>query len=171
MFHKLKGFRKLLELCCSLIEVLLVVTGNTLGRFTGFEDVILILVDLSYFCRSFRVESTTTIKNFISHDILLINEVHNVIEGNSLFEILTLIWYKIFFWAQNRMNSKLCWTIRRDLGCIVVEHRSLQREKLFSFNKVEHWILIVSRYWWETSPVVGYVGSWKKRVAVVGNDF
>ena len=30
--------------------------------------------------------------------------------------------------------------------------------------------MIVSKYWWETSPVVGYVRSWKKQVAVVGND-
>ena len=41
----------------------------------------------------------------------------------------------------------------------------------FNFDEVEQWILIVSRYWRETSRLVGYVGSWKKRIAVVENDF
>ena len=31
--------------------------------------------------------------------------------------------------------------------------------------------MIVSRYWWETSPVVEYVGSWKKRFANVESRF
>ena len=87
----------------------------------------------------------------------------------SLFAILTTIWYKIIFWTQNRKNCKLCRIIGRDLGFIVVAHRFLQ--KLFKFEKVEHWILIAGRYWWETSPVDGYVGRWKKRVAVVEEDF
>ena len=97
--------------------------------------------------------------------------MHNIIEGNSFFEIPSTIWYKIIFWTQNRKNCKLCRILRRDFGSIVVAHRFRQREKLFNFDEVDYWILIVSRYWWETSPMVGYVSSWKMRVAVVGNDF
>ena len=151
--------------------VMSIVDRNALGLFTGSGNVIRFSVDLCNFCRSFRVKSNSTIKIYISHDVLLINEVHNFMEGNSPFEILTTIWYKIIFWTQNRMNCKLCRIIRRDFGFIVVAHRFLQREKLFIFDKIEHWNLIVGRYWWETSPVVGYVDSWKKRVAFVENDF
>ena len=117
------------------------------------------------------VESNSTIKVFIGQDVLLTNELHNVFEGNSLFEILATIWNKLMFWTQNGMKCKLCRIIRRDLGVIVAEYLFLQKQKLFICGKVEHWILIVSRYWWETSPVVGYIRSWKKRIAVVGNDF
>ena len=171
MFHKLYGFRKILELCCSSKKtVMLIDSGNALGCFTGSENVIPFSVDLSDFCRSFRVEGNTTMKIFVGYDVLLINEVHNVIERNSLCGILATIWYKIIFWTQNRMNCKLCRIIRRDLGFIVDAHRFLYKEKLFNFNNVEHWILIVSRYWWETSSVVEYVRTLKKGVAVVGND-
>ena len=52
--------------------------------------------------------------------------------------------------------ASFCRIVRRDLSFIVAAHRFLQREKLFNFDKVEHSILIVGRYWWETSPVVGY---------------
>ena len=79
--------------------------------------------------------------------------------------------YEIIFWTQNRMFCKLCRIAKRDLGFIVVAHRFLKKEKVFTFDKVDHWILIVSRHWWETSPVFGYFGSWKKWVAVVENDF
>ena len=151
--------------------VRLMVGGNALGFFPGCGNAIPFSFDLSNFCRSFRIESNTTIKIYIVHDFRLINEVHNVIEGNSLFEVLTTIWYKIILWTQNRMNCKLYNVIWRDLGFIVVAHRFLQREKLFNFDKIEHWILIVSRYWWATSSVVGYVGSWEKWVAVVENGF
>ena len=149
---------------------MLIVTGNALGFLTGSGNVILFSVDLSNFCRSFRVEKNTIIKILLGYDVLLMNEVHNIIERFSLFEVLATIGYKIIFWTQNRMNCKLCRITRRDLGFIVAAHRFLKREKLFNFDKFEHWIPIVSRYWWETSPVVGYVRSWKKRVAVVGND-
>ena len=37
------------------------------------------------------VESITTIKNLIGPDVLLINEVHIVIERNSFYEIQTTI--------------------------------------------------------------------------------
>ena len=71
---------------------MLIVAGKVLGFFTGSGIVIPLSVDLSDFCGSFRVESKTAIKNYISHDVLLINEVHNVLETKSLFEILTTIW-------------------------------------------------------------------------------
>ena len=77
----------------------------------------------------------------------------------------------IIFRTQNKMNWGLCRIIRKGLGFIIVVHRFLQTQKFSNFDKAEHWILIVNRYWWETSPVVGYVGSSKKTVAVVGNDF
>ena len=146
-----------------------IVTGNALEFFTGSGNVIPFSVDLSDFCRSFSVESNITIKIYFDHDVLFINEVHNVIERSSIFYILTTIWYKIIFWTHNRMNCKFCRITRRGLGFIVVAHRFLQRENLFNLDQVEQWILIVSRYWWKNSPVVGYVTSWKKRVGVVEN--
>ena len=139
--------------------VTLIVTGHALGFFTGSGILIPFSIDLSGFCRSFRVECKTTIQSFISHDVLLINEVHNVIETYSFSEILATIWYKIISWTQNRMFCKLLRTIKRDLGFILAAHRFLQRQEFFNFDEVEHWILIKSRYWWETSPVVGYVRS------------
>ena len=67
------------------------VTGNALGFFTGSGNVIPFSVGLSDFCRGFMVESNTTIKIFIGYDVILINEVHNVNERNSLFEVLVTI--------------------------------------------------------------------------------
>ena len=150
--------------------VMPIVTGNALGVFPGSGIVLLFSVDLSDFGRSFSVESNTTRKIYIGHDVLLINILHNVIKRNKMFEILTTIWYKIIFRTQNRMNCKLFMIIKKDLGCIVAAHRFRQRENLFNFDKVEHWIVIVISYWWETSPLVECAGSWKERVAVVGND-
>ena len=96
MSQKLYGFKNILELCCSSIEQLgLIVAANALWFFTGSGKVILFSLDPSDFCRSFRVESNTTIKNHISHDVLLTNEVHSVIERNCLFERLTTISTKI----------------------------------------------------------------------------
>ena len=64
---------------------MLIVAGKALGFFKGSGKVIPFSVDLSDFCRCFRVESKTTIKIYIDHDVLLINEVPNVIERNSFF--------------------------------------------------------------------------------------
>ena len=150
---------------------MLIIAGNALGFLTGSGIVIPFSVDLSNFCRRFREERNTRNKIYIGYNVLLVNEVHNVIPGNSPFEIPTSIWYKIIFRTQKRRNCKLCRIIRRETGFIVVVHRFMQREKLFNSDKVEHWILIVSRYWWENSTTFGYVGSRKKRVAVVENDF
>ena len=61
--------------------------------------------------------------------------------------------------------------MRTDLGFIVAAHRFLQREKLFNFDKVENWILIVSRYWWETSPVVGYFVAGREELLLLGTIF
>ena len=128
-----------------------IVAAKTLGFFTGSGNVFLFSLYLSDFCRSFRVESNTTIKIYISHDGLLINEMHNAIKTNSFFESLTTIWFMIIFWTQIRKNCKRCRIMRIDLGFIVAAHRFLQREKLFNLDKVEHQILILGRPWWETS--------------------
>ena len=71
--------------------VMLIVTGNALGFFTGSGKITPFSVDLSDFCRSVRVESINKIKTYIDHDVLLINEVHNVIKRISFFESLTTI--------------------------------------------------------------------------------
>ena len=65
--------------------------GNALGFFTGYGIVIPFSVDLSDFCSSFREKRKTTIKIYISHHILLVNEVYNVIKRNSLFDTRTTI--------------------------------------------------------------------------------
>ena len=54
--------------------VMLVVAGDALGFFMGSGHVIPFSFDLSDFCRSFRVESDTTIKIYVAHDDLLVNE-------------------------------------------------------------------------------------------------
>ena len=66
--------------------VMPIVTGNALGFFRRSGNGIPFSVDLSDFCRSLRVESNTTIKFFIGYNVLLINEVHNVIEGENFLK-------------------------------------------------------------------------------------
>ena len=95
------------------------------------------------FCRSFRVESTTTIKIYIVHDVLFINEVQKVVEKNRFRENITTIWYKISFCAQNRMNCKLHRIIRRVLGFIVIVNRFMQNRKNLHFP--QNWALISNR--------------------------
>ena len=56
--------------------VMLIDAGNSLEFLTGFGKVIPFSINLSNFCRSLRVESNTTIKIYISYDVLLVNEVH-----------------------------------------------------------------------------------------------
>ena len=145
---------------------------KALGFFTESGTVIPFSVDLSDFCRSFREERNTTIKIHKSHHVLRVNEVYNVIKKSSLFDIRTTIWSKIILRTQNRMNCKLCRILSGQYGFFLVVHRFLQREKSYSnTTKVEHWTLIGGRYCWDLSPVIGYVGSWKKRVAAVEEDF
>ena len=114
---------------------MLIVAGNALGFFKGSGIVVPFSVVLSDFCRSFRGERSATIKIYISHHVLLVNEVYNVIKRNSFSDIRTTIWYRIIFRTQNRMNCKLCRILRRESIFIVVVHRFLQKEKLFSFYK------------------------------------
>ena len=64
---------------------MLIVAGNALGSFTGSGIVFLFSVDLSKFCRIFREKRNAAIKIYISHHVLLVNEVHNVIKRNSLY--------------------------------------------------------------------------------------
>ena len=117
------------------IKDMLIVAGNALGFLRGSGDVPPFPVDLSDFCRSFREESLTTIKIYLSYDVLFVKEVHNVIKTNRLFGIRTTICYKIIFRRQNRINCKLCRIIRREYGFFVVVHRFLQREILFNSYK------------------------------------
>ena len=67
------------------ITVLLIVVRNALGFVTGCGNVILFSFDLSVFCGSFRVESKTTIKIYISPDVLFMNEAYKVLEINRFF--------------------------------------------------------------------------------------
>ena len=134
---KLYDFRKILEVCWLINgTVMMTVAWNALWFFTGCGSVFPFSVDLSDFSMSFRVESNTTIKIYIGHDVLFINELRTVIRrNNTFFEVLTSIFYKIIFRLQNGMNCKLCGIIRRDLGFIVVVHRFLRRKNLFNFDK------------------------------------
>ena len=70
---------------------MLIVTWNALGFSIEPRNVIPVPDDLPDSCRSFRVESNTTIQIFLGQDVLLIDEVHNVIERYSFFEILAAI--------------------------------------------------------------------------------
>ena len=54
------------------------VMWDALGFFTGSGNVFAFSVGLSDCCMSFKWKSNTTIKIYIGHDVLLINEVHNV---------------------------------------------------------------------------------------------
>ena len=76
MSHKLYGFRKILELCCSSTEQ---VWWSLLGmhwRFSGSRNAFPFSVELSGFCRSFSEEHSTTFKIYISHHVLLVNDVY-----------------------------------------------------------------------------------------------
>ena len=70
--------------------VTLIVAWNALGFFAESGYVLPFLVDLFDFCRSFEVDFFSTIKIYIGH-YNLINEVNNVIERNSLHEVMTTI--------------------------------------------------------------------------------
>ena len=64
---------------------ILIVAGNVLGFLTGSGNVIPFSVDLSGFRRSFWEERNTTIENYISHHVLLVNEVYDVLKTNNIF--------------------------------------------------------------------------------------
>ena len=83
-----KGLRVIL-----LMEklVMVIVTVIVFGFFTGSGNVIPFSVDLSGFRRRLKVESKITMKIYIGHDVLLVNEVHKAIKRNSLFTILTTV--------------------------------------------------------------------------------
>ena len=68
-----------------------IVARNALGFFTASGNVFPFSVDLSDFCSSFGGERNATIKIYISHHVLLVNEVYNVNKRNSLFQILATI--------------------------------------------------------------------------------
>ena len=76
--------------------VMLIVTGNTLGFFTESGNVIPFSINLTDFCRCFRVESKSTIQIFIGHDVFLINELHNDVKRYRFF---------LKFWPQFDITS------------------------------------------------------------------
>ena len=58
---------------------------DALGSFTAFENSFPFSVDALYFCRTFSLDTFTTVEYHLSHDVLII-EVHHVFERNRLFE-------------------------------------------------------------------------------------
>ena len=68
-------------------SVMLIATMNAIGLFTGSGNVNPFSVDLPVFCRSFRVESNTTRKIYVGHDVFLINTVHNAIDETVFLKI------------------------------------------------------------------------------------
>ena len=119
---------------------MLIVAGKEFGFLKESGTVIPFSVDMSDLCRSFRVESNTTIKMYIDYGVLLIDEMRNVIIGRCFLDNVTIISYRIIFRTQKRFNCKLCGIIRRGSGFIVDVHRFLQRETFFNFD--EGWTLI-----------------------------
>ena len=112
------------------------VIWEALGFFKGSGNVFPLSVDLSKLCRSFSVESNTTIEIYIVHDNLS-NEKYHVIERNRLLEFMTKIWFKIEVRPQERTNWKLCRIIRIVLVFTAVVHRFMQRrEKLCNFDNM-----------------------------------
>ena len=113
---------------------MLIVTWETHEFFKGSGIVFPFSVVLSYCCRSFGFESNTTIKIYKSHDVLLINVLHDVIEGNRLLGIMNTPCYKINFWAQNRMNYQLSRIKISVLEFSVFVQRFMQKEIFFFFD-------------------------------------
>ena len=115
--HVLKIVRVDKDIRCMLfIEriVLLIVIWDALVFSIGSGNVSPFSVDLSHLCRSFSVVINTAIKMYISHKILLINEVHRVKERNRLLQIMTKIWHKMntrktrddYKFLENRVSVK-----------------------------------------------------------------
>ena len=90
--HNLYGFRKTSQACCSSKNSFVDICLDCASAFHRIWKSNPFSVDLPDFWRSFRVKSNTTIKIYILNDNLPINEMHNIIEENSLFEILTTNW-------------------------------------------------------------------------------
>ena len=88
--------KKLLDpaptICKITKTVLLIVTWDTHAIFTGRRLVCPFSVDLYIFCRSFKVQSFTTIKIYIWHNDIFINEAHHVIKSKDLLQIITENW-------------------------------------------------------------------------------
>ena len=75
--------------------VMVIVTWNAHGFFTGSLNNFPFSVDVSDFCRSFKIESKTADKFYIDHEVFM-NEVSNVIERNSALQIFTTLTLKHF---------------------------------------------------------------------------
>ena len=81
-------------------RVLLIVTYGAIDLFTGSGYNFKFPVYTFEFCRSLRIESNTTIKLFLSHDIF-INEMYHVIKRNRFHGIGNTIGFKVEFRVQN----------------------------------------------------------------------
>ena len=68
---------------------MLIVIWKANEVFTGSGKKFPFSLGLSDLCRSFKLESNTGMKIDMSHVVLLINEVHNVVEKSSLLFIMT----------------------------------------------------------------------------------
>ena len=121
--------------------VTLIVSWDALGLFLGFGNAVPFSAGLSDFCRSFRVESNTTVKIYVSHDVFLIIEVHNFIETVFL-EI----------WPQFDIKSAFCrkmewiWSFVGSYGVLdfIVGVQQFMRKELFlNFGHV--WALNLDR--------------------------
>ena len=125
---------------------ILIIAGNVLGYFLGHKNVIPFSVDLSNFCRTFEVESNTTIKIYKGHDVLFIDEMHNIIEKKQSFRnfdhnmIIDHLLYSKYIDSQALKDHKE----RYGLYCSCTSLPA--REKLFNSDNVERSILIVSMY-------------------------
>ena len=96
MSLKLYGFKEIVEVCCLSKEQLCwSMLEMNLSFSTRPGNLIPFLIDLFDFCRSFRIESNTTIKIYIGHDVLLIEEVHNVKKTISWKYDYCLVWYQL----------------------------------------------------------------------------
>ena len=65
---------------------MLIVKWDALGFSTASGNIFPFSVDLSDFCKNYRVRRSTTIDIYISHDVLLIDEARKIIERNRFLE-------------------------------------------------------------------------------------
>ena len=149
--------------------VMLIITWDALGFCTGSGNVFPFSVDLSDFCRNFRVESNTTIKSYIG--TMFCFSMKSTLSSKET--VFLKIWPQIDIRSAAGRKKEWIASLIVSWGESWVLFQlyitSCKTEKFFNFDRIEHWILIVSRYWWETLPMVGDVGGWKKRVAVFEN--
>ena len=132
--HIVYGFGKLVEVCPSSVEQLVVgiVSLETNGFFTGSGNVFPFWIDLVDLCRCFGVDIKATITVYIGHDLLSIIGLLDVIGRNGLFEINTTISQKLNF--RTPKKSKLWGTMRRFVVFIVIVRGLMQHREKYSIS-------------------------------------